>query len=306
MRGVRFLLEYAKAEEHLRAWRIRSTVVVFGSARVMPGGSRDPKSATAPLPPGVAPRPGPRSAHWYDEARRFGRIVSERGGALTPADGHRDNVIATGGGPGIMEAANRGASDVGAPSIGFNIELPHEQAPNAYSTPELTFQFHYFAMRKMHLAMRAAALVVFPGGFGTLDELFEILNLVQTGKMHAGADRLLRPGFLGPGGRFRRAGHRRHGRRPRAPHLQLRRRRRSRLGRAGRGRAEGAGGGVVVPLLPGCLSDSAMAGLVLACPGHPRLFFSLSVRDRGRDAHYWAPPAQNRTCGFPASSSHLG
>jgi len=95
----------------------------------------------------------------------------------------RDNVIATGGGPGIMEAANRGAHDAGAPSIGFNIQLPHEQQPNAYTTPELTFQFHYFAMRKMHFAMRAAALVVFPGGFGTFDEFFEILTLVQTRKM---------------------------------------------------------------------------------------------------------------------------
>ena len=183
MRGLRLQLEYAKAEELLRAWGVRSTVVVFGSARVMPGGSADPESATAPLPPNVKPRPGPRSAFWYDEARRFGRIVSERGGALSPTDGIRDNVIATGGGPGIMEAANRGAHDAGAPSIGFNIQLPHEQEPNAYSTPDLTFQFHYFAMRKMHLAMRAAALVAFPGGFGTLDELFEILNLVQSNKM---------------------------------------------------------------------------------------------------------------------------
>ncbi|HZP20916.1 MAG TPA: LOG family protein [Bauldia sp.] len=183
MRGVRFLLEYAKAEELLRTWGVRSTIVVFGSARVMPGGSSDPRAASAPLPPGAVPRPGARSARWYDEARRFGRIVSERGGALTPRDGMRDNVIATGGGPGIMEAANRGAADAGAPSIGFNIRLPHEQEPNAYSTPDLTFQFHYFAMRKMHLAMRAAALVVFPGGFGTFDEFFEMLNLVQTGKM---------------------------------------------------------------------------------------------------------------------------
>src|SRR4029450_7021847 len=94
----------------------------------------------------------------------------------------RDNVIATGGGPGIMEAANRGASDIGAPSIGFNITLPHEQSPNPYSTPELTFRFHYFAIGKMHLAMRANALVVFPGGFGTFDELFEILTLRQTNK----------------------------------------------------------------------------------------------------------------------------
>ena len=183
MRGARFLLEYSKAEELLRAWGVRSTVVVFGSARVMPGGSADPKAATATLPEHAKPRPGQQSAHWYEQARRFARIVSERGGALAPNDGVRDNVIATGGGPGIMEAANRGAHEAGAPSIGFNIQLPHEQEPNAYSTPELTFQFHYFAMRKMHFAMRAAALVVFPGGFGTFDEFFEILTLVTTGKM---------------------------------------------------------------------------------------------------------------------------
>ena len=163
MRGVRFLLEYAKVEEALRAWGVRSTIVVFGSARIRDDG------------------PG-RGAHWYAEARRFGRIASERGGALTVHEGFRDNVIATGGGPGLMEAANRGAHDAGAPSIGFNITLPREQKPNPYITPELTFRFHYFAMRKMHLAMRASALVVFPGGFGTLDELFEILTLRQTGK----------------------------------------------------------------------------------------------------------------------------
>jgi len=163
MRGVRFQLEYAKAEESLRNWGVRSTIVVFGSARVRENG------------------PG-RQPFWYREARSFGAIASTRGGALVRSSGLRDNVIATGGGPGIMEAANRGAFDVGAPSIGFNITLPHEQEPNAYSTPELTFRFHYFAMRKMHLAMRANALVVFPGGFGTLDELFEILTLRQTGK----------------------------------------------------------------------------------------------------------------------------
>jgi uncharacterized protein (TIGR00730 family) len=182
MRGVRFLLEYAKAEEELRRWKIRSTIVVFGSARVMPGGSDDPGATCATLPPGARPRAGAHSAHWYDEAYRFGRIASERGGALHPIDGWHDHVIATGGGPGVMEAANRGAWEVGAPSIGFNIRLPHEQQPNAYTTPELTFRFHYFAMRKMHLAMRAAALAVFPGGFGTLDELFELLTLCQTGK----------------------------------------------------------------------------------------------------------------------------
>jgi uncharacterized protein (TIGR00730 family) len=166
MRGVRFMLEYAKPEEALRAWGVRSTIVVFGSARATEDG------------------PG-RHADWYAQARAFGRIASERGGALTDHGGVRDNVIATGGGPGIMEAANRGAADAGAPSIGFNITLPHEQEPNPYSTPALTFRFHYFAMRKMHLAMRANALIVFPGGFGTFDELFEILTLRQTGKSTA-------------------------------------------------------------------------------------------------------------------------
>jgi uncharacterized protein (TIGR00730 family) len=168
MQGVRFLLEFAKADERLREWGVRSTIVVLGSARIHePNG--DARGAAG-------------MAHWYDESRRFGRIVSERGGALAPIDGQRNNVIATGGGPGIMEAANRGASDVDAPSIGFNIELPLEQEPNPYSTPELTFQFHSFAMRKIHLAIRAAAVVAFPGGFGTLAELFEVLTLVQTRK----------------------------------------------------------------------------------------------------------------------------
>lgn len=163
MRGVRFLLEYAKAEEALRAWQVRSTIVVFGSARVREHG------------------PG-RQPFWYEQARRFGRIASERGGALKDGSPVRDNVIATGGGPGLMEAANRGAMEAGAPSIGFNVSLPHEQSPNLWTTPDLTFQFHYFAMRKMHLAMRANGLVVFPGGFGTLDELFEILTLRATDK----------------------------------------------------------------------------------------------------------------------------
>jgi len=164
-RGLRFFIEYAKAEEALRAFSVRSTIVVFGSARVREHGPR-------------------RQPFWYGEARRFGRIASERGGALKPHGAVRDNVVATGGGPGIMEAANRGAHEAGAPTIGFNITLPHEQEPNPYSTPELTFRFHYFAMRKMHFAMRANALVVFPGGFGTLDETFEILTLRQTGKEH--------------------------------------------------------------------------------------------------------------------------
>jgi len=163
-RGVRFLLEYAKAEQALARWSVKSTIVVFGSARVRENG------------------PG-KQAGWYAAAREFGRLASTHGGALNAGAAPRENVIATGGGPGLMEAANRGAAEAGAPSIGFNIRLPHEQEPNAYSTPDLTFLFHYFAMRKMHLAMRANALVVFPGGFGTFDELFEILALIQTGKM---------------------------------------------------------------------------------------------------------------------------
>ncbi len=188
MRGVRLQLEYQKAEERLRAWVVRSTIVVFGSARLRPSeGSREAASTTTPSPgaaQGMVPRPD-QSALWYEEARRFGRIASERGGALRPRGDIRDNVIATGGGPGIMEAANRGAADAGAPSIGFNVGLPREQEPNAYSTPDLTFQFHYFAVRKLHFAMRANALVVFPGGFGTIDELFELLTLLQTAKTPA-------------------------------------------------------------------------------------------------------------------------
>jgi uncharacterized protein (TIGR00730 family) len=168
MQGVRFLLEFAKAEEQLRRWSIRTTIAVFGSARARQADGGD--------------RSTPRMAQGYEQARRFGRIASERGGALDPVDGQRHNVIATGGGPGIMEAANRGAADVGAPSIGLNIQLPHEQEPNSYSTPDLTFLFHSFAMRKIHFALRAAAVVAFPGGFGTLDELFEVITLVQTRK----------------------------------------------------------------------------------------------------------------------------
>ena len=165
MRGVRFMLEYSKAEMLLRRARIMSTIVVFGSARFREGGAG-------------------KADYWYNQARSFGRLASQRGGGLCVNDGSDHyNVIATGGGPGLMEAACRGARDVGAPAIGFNITLPHEQEPNAYTTPELTFNFHYFAMRKMHLAMRTKALVVFPGGFGTMDEMFEILTLRQTRKV---------------------------------------------------------------------------------------------------------------------------
>ena len=183
LRGVRFALEYQKAEALLRDWGVRSTIIVFGSARAPSREEADAELKAAGTPALVEQaKLHVRQSRYYEEARLFARIASERGGALTPRDGLRDNVIATGGGPGIMEAANRGAADAGAPSIGYNISLPMEQEPNAYSTPDLTFRFHYFAMRKMHFAMRANALVVFPGGFGTMDELFEILTLQQTGK----------------------------------------------------------------------------------------------------------------------------
>jgi uncharacterized protein (TIGR00730 family) len=183
MRGTRFMLEYAKAELLLREWGIRSTIIVFGSARAP--SPEQAAAATAAAKTELERRELAkllRRSTDYQAAREFSRLVSQRGGALTPRERWRDNVIATGGGPGIMEAANRGASEAGAPTIGFGISLPQEQEPNPYTTPELTFQFHYFAMRKMHLAMRANALVVFPGGFGTIDELFEILTLVQTHK----------------------------------------------------------------------------------------------------------------------------
>lgn len=156
LRPVRLQLELLKAERALRKENIESTIVVFGSARIQPDN------------------------RYYKEAEHFSRLIS----AKFQKHHRRDFVVVTGGGPGIMEAANKGAHDIGARSVGFNITLPHEQFPNPYITPELAFQFHYFALRKMHFLLRARGLVVFPGGFGTLDELFEVLTLVQTGKMN--------------------------------------------------------------------------------------------------------------------------
>jgi hypothetical protein len=191
MRPVRLQLELRKPEVLQQEQGIHSTIVIFGSARIPEPSlaERGVKEAEAALrrQPGdarlvqeleVARRILAKS-RYYDEARELARLVS----STCQISGRCDFVVITGGGPGIMEAANRGASDVGAKSIGLNIVLPHEQAPNPYITPELCFQFHYFAIRKMHFLMRAKALVCFPGGFGTLDELFEALTLIQTGKV---------------------------------------------------------------------------------------------------------------------------
>jgi uncharacterized protein (TIGR00730 family) len=167
LRPVRLQLELLKPEMALAERGIASTVVMFGSARI-----------PDPAAPGPA-RPASGLAHWYDEAREFARLCTRR--AL--ASGNRDYVVCTGGGPGIMEAGSRGAFEAGGVSISLNIVLPHEQCPNLYGTPELSFNFHYFAIRKMHFLMRARAIAVFPGGFGTLDELFEVVTLVQTGRM---------------------------------------------------------------------------------------------------------------------------
>ena len=183
MRPLRLALEFMKADRALIEKGIASTVVVFGSHLIV-----SPEVAEAALSRATNAEQLARARQqkalsaWYEEARQFGRIVSERGGALV-SEGPRHNVLATGGGPGIMEAANRGAWQAGAPSIGFNIALPEEQLPNPYITPGLSFSFRYFAIRKMHFAMRASVLAIFPGGFGTLDELFEILTLKQTKKM---------------------------------------------------------------------------------------------------------------------------
>ena len=166
---MRLQLELLKPELLMSEYGINSTVVLFGGARIPSSATKDvARSETlADL------------SRFYDEARKFARIVTERSLAV----GKGENVIVTGGGPGVMEAGNRGAEDAGGVSIGLNIVLPHEQAPNAHVTPELSFNFHYFGIRKMHFLMRASAVAVFPGGFGTLDELFETLTLIQTGRM---------------------------------------------------------------------------------------------------------------------------
>jgi uncharacterized protein (TIGR00730 family) len=174
LRPVRFQLELLKPELLLDEAQIASTFVMYGSARIPePGVKADNPD------PAIAARLE-ANAHYYDEARALARLAS-----ATPrdADGQRHFVVCSGGGPSIMEAANRGAQDVGAESIGLNIVLPHEQAPNQYVTPSLSFQFHYFALRKMHFLLRARAVAVFPGGFGTFDETFELLTLIQTGKI---------------------------------------------------------------------------------------------------------------------------
>ena len=173
-RAVRLQLELMKPEMILAERGIRSTVILFGGARLPePGG---PAWAAKNE---EQERNLKANSRYYEEARKFARICSEH----SASHYYREFVIVTGGGPGVMEAGNRGAADVGAPSIGLNIVLPHEQAPNLFVTPELCFNFHYFAVRKMHFIMRAKAVVVFPGGFGTLDEFFETLTLIQTGRM---------------------------------------------------------------------------------------------------------------------------
>ncbi len=174
LRPVRFQLELLKPELLLDEAKIGSTIVMYGSARIPEPGVK----AQAPTPE-IATRLEAKS-HYYDVARELARIASR---TAPEADGTRHFVVCSGGGPSIMEAANRGAQDVGAESIGLNIVLPHEQAPNAYVTPDLSFQFHYFALRKMHFLLRARAVAVFPGGFGTFDEMFELLTLIQTGKI---------------------------------------------------------------------------------------------------------------------------
>ncbi|TWT99856.1 putative lysine decarboxylase [Botrimarina colliarenosi] len=193
MRPVRMQLELQKTELLLSRAGVKSTVVVFGGTQIVPHEEAEQKLAAAQAeldanPDSHLAKRGVvraearlKKSRFYNECREFAKLVSGR----CQIDGKCEFVVTTGGGPGVMEAGNRGAFEIGAKSIGLNIELPHEQEPNPYITPELCFEFHYFAMRKFHFILRAAALVVFPGGFGTLDELFNCLCLRQTGRMQA-------------------------------------------------------------------------------------------------------------------------
>ncbi len=184
LRPVRLQLELLKPQMIMDERGIESTIVLMGSARIP-----DPTgTAVQAEPPVIETAAGGKTeaakgaaalSKWYEEARKLARVMTER----SLESYGRENVIVTGGGPGIMEAGNRGAMDAGGHSIGLNIVLPHEQAPNEYVTPDLCFNFHYFAIRKMHFLMRAKAVCIFPGGFGTFDELFESLTLIQTGRM---------------------------------------------------------------------------------------------------------------------------
>ncbi len=169
LRPVRFQLELLKPQMIMDEHAIQSTVVMFGGARIP-----EPEKAATARTKTLA-----NLSVYYDQARILAQKITE----ISLSQGGRDMVVTTGGGPGVMEAGNRGAADAGGISIGLNIVLPHEQAPNDYVTPTLCFNFHYFAIRKMHFLMRAKAICVFPGGFGTLDELFEALTLIQTGRM---------------------------------------------------------------------------------------------------------------------------
>ena len=183
LRPVRFQLELLKPEMLLDQAGVGSTLVMYGSARIPSTEdveAMEKRAESEPEDEAKVTRSLIGKAKYYQEAYNLARMVTEK---AIIENGERQFVVTTGGGPSIMEAGNRGASDAGGESIGLNIVLPHEQAPNRFVTPELSFQFHYFALRKMHFLLRAKAVAVFPGGFGTFDEFFELLTLIQTGKM---------------------------------------------------------------------------------------------------------------------------